>query len=354
MPAILKLNQKRLYEQAKSLQSQNDVIVVVKNDAYNFGMHRAFEAFFKAGIRSYATTNLKEAVWLRKQNKEIMILLLDPSIEFETLRQHDITLTIPNIAFYDQYKQQIQGLNVQLTYKNLLNRFGFDTSEEMSKALDDHSITVTGIWTHFAYADELRDPRYEIEKKNWFSILNDLSPYLDQLHYIHSQNSASYVRDGLLEGNSHIRPGVIAYGTRPYISDTDYQIALPQQTIEVSATVKDIIQLKKGQSAGYSAAFTAEKDTTLAICDIGYGNGILRKRSNHKVLINQHHYAIAVLMMSHMMVEIDEQVSIGDTVYLYNDQLRLDIFAQKGVGSFSEQMSGLNHQTFELKEVKLN
>ncbi|WP_225744047.1 alanine racemase [Marinilactibacillus sp. Marseille-P9653] len=351
MTAILTFNQQRLFEQARSLQEKQDVIVVVKNNAYNFGMERAYRAFYKAGIRSYATTNLEEAVWLRKQDDQTTVLLLDPSTEFDILREHDISLTLPNLAFYHQYKEHLEGIKIHLVFKNLLNRFGFDTADEMKTVFDEQLLTITGIWTHFAFADELLDNRYEIEKENWSNVLTVLEPYLDTLTFIHAQNSASYLRDGLFDQHTHIRAGVIAYGTRPYY---DLPESLAMQTIEVSATVKDVVSVPKGQSAGYSAAFVAAEDTTLAICDIGYGNGILRTRSKHKVMINQKTFPIAVLMMSHLMVKVDTSVSIGDRVYLYNDTLRLDYFTHKGVGAFSEQMASLNHQTFKITNIPLS
>lgn len=351
MSATLTLDQNRLYHQAKRIQNKDDVIVVVKNNAYNFGMELAFEAFYKAGIRSYATTNLQEAMWLRKQDNEIMILLLDPTTDFELLREYNITMTLPSLDFYRQYREQLKGVTLHLVYKNLLNRFGFDTAEEMKIVLQDKELITTGIWTHFAFADELEDARYEKEKENWVKVLDSLSPYLEDLDYIHAQNSASYMRDGLLFKHTHIRAGVIMYGTRPYYEELDESVA--SQTVQVSATVKDIVTVPKGETAGYSAAFEAKEDTLIAICDIGYGNGILRTRSKHEVTIHGKIYPIAVLMMSHMMVKIDDQVSIGDTVYLYNDSLRLDYFTSKGVGAFSEQMAGLNHSTYELKIIPI-
>lgn len=351
MTAVLTLNQKRLYEQAKSIQDKDKLIVVVKNDAYNFGMDLAFDAFYAAGVRGFATTNLKEAIELRKKSNQIMILLLDPSTEFDLIRQHNITLTVPNLSFYTQYRNELEGIQIQLVFKNLLNRFGFEKASEMITVLDDNHMTVTGIWTHFAFADELSDLRYDQEKANWVQILDSLSSFVENLTYIHAQNSASYIRDGLLDQHTHLRAGVFAYGTRPYIEGLDTGCA--KQTIKVSATVKDIIQISKGQSAGYSAAFVAKKDTTLAICDIGYGNGILRSRAKHEVMINGHFYPIAVMMMSHLLIEVDDGVKTGDKVYIYNDYLRLDDFAAKGVGAFSEQMAGLNHQTFDIQIIPL-
>lgn len=344
MTATLIRNQKRLADQAKSIQSNVPTIAVVKNDAYNFGLKDTFDAFFHAGIRAFATTNLKEAKQLRRFDSSVEVLLLDPCTEFKELKEHNITLSLPSLDFYKKYREQLKGLSVQLVFKNDLNRLGFTDAADMITVLCDKSLEVNGIWTHFAYADDFESDHYQNEVSNWRDILASLSVHLPSLTYIHAQNSASFLREGLHEEHTHIRAGVILYGTRPYYEGLNESIA--RQTVEVTANVIEITDIPAGQNAGYSAAFHAEKDTRLAVCDIGYGNGLILSRKNFPVLINQKHYDIQVMMMSHMLVEIDDTVSIGDEVALYNDQLRFDWFTENGIGSFSQQMAAINKETF--------
>lgn len=344
MTATLIRNQKRLAEQAKSIQQKVNTIAIVKNDAYNFGLEDTFKAFYHAGIRAFATTNLKEAKLLRSFDPAVEVLLLDPCTAFDELKAHRITLSLPSYAFYKQYQQDLRGLSVQLVFRNDLNRLGFTETSDMLKVFNDTELTVNGIWTHFAYADDFESDRYKKEVANWRNVLDTLTDFLPSLSYIHAQNSASYLREGLHQGHTHIRGGVILYGSRPYYMGLDESIA--RQTVEIKANVIEITDVPAGENAGYSAAFSAEKDTRLAVCDIGYGNGLILARKNFPVLINQQHYDIRVMMMSHLLVEIDETVSIGDEVYLYNDQLRFDWFTEQGVGSFSQQMAAINKEAF--------
>lgn len=344
MTATLIRNQKRLAEQAESIQSKVQTIAIVKNDAYNFGLKDTFDAFYYAGIRAFATTNLKEAKLLRSFDPSVMVLLLDPSTEFKELKDHHITLTLPSFDFYKKHQEELKGLSVQLVFRNDLNRLGFTEASDMINVLSDDSLEVNGIWTHFAYADDFESDRYQNEVANWKAALDSLSNHLPSLTYIHAQNSASFLREGLHDKHTHIRGGVILYGTRPYYVGLDESIA--RQTVEVTANVIEITDVPAGENAGYSAAFSAEKDTRLAVCDIGYGNGLILSRKNYPVLINEQYYPIQVMMMSHLLVEVDEAVSIGDKVILYNDQLRFDWFTENGIGSFSQQMAALNKETF--------
>lgn len=350
MTAQFTLNKKRLTEQALDLSSIAPVIAVVKNDAYNHGLKDAFESFYAGGIRSFATTSLQEAVALRSFDQDIMILLLDPSTDFETLKEHRITLTVPSLSFYHKHKRELNGLTLQLVFKNKLNRLGFHHSSEMKEVLEDASLTVNGLWTHFAFAYDKSSVQYTSEVTHWAQMLHELEAYLPTLSYIHAQNSASFYRDSLMPGHTHTRVGAFLYGTRPL--DTPHKHLVARQAVTIEASVIELTEVKAGDSAGYSAAFKATTDTRLAICSIGYGNGLLKERVNFPVVINHQPYPIRVLMMSHLLVEVDEKVSIGDRVTLYDDSLTFESFTRQGIGAFSEQMAAFNRDTFSVRVIE--
>ncbi|WP_404452225.1 alanine racemase [Virgibacillus necropolis] len=347
MTATLQINRKRLYQQAKRIQANTNVLAVVKNNAYNIGLNLAFETFYQAGIRAFATTSLIEAIELRKMSENIYIFLMNPSVEFETLRTYNIAMTLPSLTFYQKYKDELEGIEVHLEYKNLLRRSGFDDAEDMRIVLDKTVVNVTGIWTHFAFADEIDSPEYELEKQNWLTLLDEIRASERGFRFIHAQNSASYMRDELFPDHTHARLGILLYGSRPY-HELDTNTA--PSVITLSTNVIQTLDLKKGESSGYSSAFKAETDCRVAICDIGYGDGVLRTRAKHDAMINGKRYPIGALMMSHMLITVDQDVKSGDTVHLYNDSLRVDEYTHLGVGANSEQMSALNHNSL-VKEI---
>lgn len=342
MTARLQINRKRLYEQADRIQNKTNVLAVVKNNAYNIGLDLAFKTFYQAGIRAFATTSLLEAVQLRKMSDSIYIFLMNPSIEFETLRDYNIAMTLPSLTFYEKYKPKLKGIEVHLEYKNLLRRSGFDDVTDMQKVLVEDVVNITGIWTHFAFADEIGSPEYELEKQNWLTLLKEICASGRDFRFIHAQNSASYMREGIFPSHTHARLGILLYGARPYHElDPD---SVPS-VITLSCNVIQILNLKEGESSGYSSVFKAQTDCRIAVCDIGYGDGVLRKRAEHDAMINGKRYPIGALMMSHMLVTVDQNVNAGDTVFLYNDFLRVDDYTHLGVGANSEQMSALNYNS---------
>lgn len=349
MTARMTIDEKRLFKQAQSIQSKVNTIAVVKNDGYNLGLERVYKTFHTAGIRSFATTDMKEAIQLRELDSKIFILLLDPSTAFKKIKKHDITLTVSSLSYYHKYKNELKGISLQLVYRNDLNRLGFTNTEDMKQLLSDTDLTVNGIWTHFASADDFGNGKYEKEVRNWQNVLNGLSDFLPHLDYIHAQNSSSYFRDALFPHHTHIRAGVILYGARPYTLGLDESLA--QQVVSIEANVIELTSVKAGEAIGYSADYLTDKDITIAVCDIGYGHGLLKARKNYPVRINHKAYPVRVLMMSHLIVEVDDEITIGDTVTLYDDQLRFDCFAAQGIGSVSQQLAGLNKQTFTLSII---
>lgn len=347
MTAIWRVDSEIFQKNVQQVKNDQPLMAVVKNNAYNYGLSFAVEQFWEAGIRCFSTTSLNEAVKIRQLSPTATIFLMNPSRDFETLRKYDIHMTLPSLSFYYENKAALAGVKVHLEYENLLHRSGFKTLDEMLEALEDHQantkpkMIITGLWTHFGYADEFDVSDYEDERGAWIEIVDTLLKQGYQFEMIHAQNSASFMREGqIFPHHTHARVGIALYGSRPYSSLSRTSIS---QALTVQANVIQVRTVQAGQHCGYSFAYTAEKDNTkLAVVDIGYGDGVLRTRAQHDVLIHQKRYPIRALMMSHMFVEIDDNVQPQDVVTLYNEDLRIDDYTFKGVGANSEQLSALN------------
>ncbi|MFD2829288.1 alanine racemase [Corticicoccus populi] len=349
MGGTFSINQKEFINQAQNITKNIPTIAVVKNNAYNHGLEFSVKCFIEAGIKAFGTTNIAEAVKIREINQEVRIFLMNPTAEFDAVRQYQLDITLPSLEYYKKYQQSLNGINVHLEYAGLFNRSGFNSAEEMlevlhhEKKLDEtERFNLTGLWTHFGYADEF-DGVYEEEREGWLSIVETFQKRDIRIPVIHAQNTASFVRDGLFDGHTHLRLGVGLYGGTPY----EEAPGTYNQSISLSAPVIQIRPLSKGMPCGYSAAFVAKKDTKAAVVDIGYGDGIMRSRASYECEINGKMYPIRALMMSHMLVEVDDCVSTADTVYIYNKNLRVDDFRNRGIGAVSEQLGALNFQTLK-------
>lgn len=356
MVARITIDKQKFINNVKKVISDQPIMAVVKNDAYHFGLEFTVESFILAGINSFSTTSLQEAIRIRKMNKNVNIFLMNASVEFNTLKQYNIAMTLPSLKFYYEHNESLQGVKLHLELENLLHRSGLKDQYEMEEVIrhnnnlpQDKQAIIEGIWTHFGYADEFDGNEYEIEKNNWLTCLNYMMTLDYTFKFIHAQNSASFVREnGIFDHHTHARLGIILYGSRPY---STLAPSTTEQSFTVTANVIQVRSIKKGETCGYSFQFTAKEDCNIAVVDIGYGDGILRTRSKHDALIHNTRYPIRGLMMSHMFVEVDDTVNSGDLVTLYSNDIRIDEFTFKGVGANSEQISALNHHSL-IKEIK--
>ncbi|PNZ69287.1 alanine racemase [Staphylococcus croceilyticus] len=358
MTAIWSVDSEAFYQNAVEVKNNNSIMAVVKNNAYHYGLEFAVKQFSRAGITTFSTTSLKEAIRIRKLVPEATIFLMNAVYDFDTVRDNQIQMTLPSLEYYYKYKEELHDIKVHLEFENLLHRSGFKTLEEIKEVLEDdhnnsnpHKMVISGLWTHFGYADEFDVPEYGLERKAWLNVVNTLLVEGYQFDMIHAQNSASYYREGqaLLPHHTHARVGIALYGSRPYSK-------LEEETIQQSLTVKgNVIQVREvnqGDYCGYSFAYEATRNKTkLAVVDVGYGDGILKSRAKHEALINGKRYPIRALMMSHMFVEVDEEVHAQDEVILYNNDIRIDEYTFKGVGANSEQLSAMNHDSL-IKEYR--
>lgn len=349
MTALWQVDKAQFLKNVKQVVQTQSIMAVVKNNAYNYGLEFAVQTFREAGIHTFSTTSLNEAIQIRRLSPTATIFLMNATDKFDLVRQYDIQMTLPSLAFYYEHQQALAGVKVHLEYENLLHRSGFKTLDELREVIKVHQefagpkMDITGLWTHFGYADEFDVTMYEEERRAWLNIVDVLiNQEVHIFEMIHAQNSASYYREGqsVFPQHTHARIGIALYGSRPYSLLATEKLC---QSLTVKAQVIQVREVQSGDHCGYSFAYTADKNhTLLAVVDIGYGDGILRTRAQHDVLINGKRYPIRALMMSHMFVEVDDTVSANDSVILYSPEMRIDEYTFKGVGANSEQLSALN------------
>ncbi len=76
-----------------------------------------------------------------------------------------------------------------------------------------------------------------------------------------------------------VRPGIALYGGNPMAGTQN-----PMQPVAMlTADVLGVRTIARGATAGYSGTYAATRETRLAVCNIGYADGILRSLSNRGV-----------------------------------------------------------------------
>ena len=125
MTAIWSVDTEAFYQNAVNVRNEQPIMAVVKNNAYHYGLEFAVKQFLKAGINTFSTTSLKEAVRVREIAPHATIFLMNAVYDFDTVREYQIHMTLPSLVYYYEYKEDLKGIHVHLEFENLLHRSGF-------------------------------------------------------------------------------------------------------------------------------------------------------------------------------------------------------------------------------------
>jgi alanine racemase len=109
-----------------------------------------------------------------------------------------------------------------------------------------------------------------------------------------------------------VRLGGAVYGLKHTMNEKN----MMKRVLGVKARVIQTAMIRKGDTAGYSATYIAEKDEKIAIISIGYGDGIFRSLSNKKMILGR-------VSMDNLIVKGDG-LEVGDWVELLNDSYDQD------------------------------
>ena len=355
--ATIELNYNNIRQNTINLKERaQDIIAVVKNNAYNLDLRECVKLYSEVGINYFATTKEQECKVIRETlGKDANIFLLNPTYDFDLVRQYNIEINIASFEYLKENLESVRGLTLQLEFAGSMRRAGAKNLEEVLDIIEfckKNNLKLKGFWSHFSFADEF-DGFYEKEKELVLKVLEEAQKNYD-FEVVHLQNSASFLRDGAFEKTTHQRLGIILYGAMPY-NVKENPVALKNLVIKNPITVYgeiiNVVTLNKGECIGYSNSYIADVDKKVGVVNIGYGDGILRDRLKGKTcIIKGKERNIYSTMMSHLVVEIDEENCIGDRVYIYDDKQQLHDYT-KYFGPNSVQLAALNYDSLIVKKI---
>jgi len=130
---ILKNNVKEI---KKKYSNYKYYIGVVKGNCYGHGFY-SVNSLIEGGVNYLATSSLEEAIEVRKYNKDIPILCLEPidSKYIDDILRYKVTVTIDSKRLASDYsKLSFKGkLKVHLKLDTGMNRLGMKSKKKLEK-----------------------------------------------------------------------------------------------------------------------------------------------------------------------------------------------------------------------------
>jgi alanine racemase len=214
-----------------------------------------------------------------------------------------------------------------------MGRLGTKDPDEVrslcERAAADPNVTLAGVWTHFATADEPGDDHFPAQLRQFAALANEIrASYPGTI--AHAANSAATLRDPAAHFDL-VRCGVAIYGLDPFQqSPGDHGL---EPALSLHSYVAAVKRFEPGDSAGYGRRWRAREPTYVGVVPIGYGDGWRRALTNNAdVLIRgRRHPLVGTVSMDNITVELGHETDVqtGDEVVLIGRQGNERIFAEE-------------------------
>lgn len=328
------------------------VLAMIKANGYGHGIVTVARMLQTAD--AFGVACIEEAVELRQANIPNRIVLMEGFFDAKTELPDIIRLNLEPVIHHQGHiealqtllknnlkNSNLQNLRIWIKINTGMHRLGFpiEQTEVVWKALSNlPGLTLEGLLTHFAKADETKDPMTEQQRAQFFQATKGL-PGTRSL-----ANSAGILAWPATHGD-WVRPGIMLFGVSPFEGRTGLDEGL-QPVMTLRSELIAIQSVKKGDSVGYGGAFVCPDDMRIGVVAVGYGDGYPRLAPyGTPVLVNGKRVPlVGRVSMDMITVDLSTQpdAKVGDAVQLWGPDLPVETVAAAIGTTAYELLTGLS------------
>ena len=330
-PAFCRIDLAALRRNFRRLGPPEELMPVIKSDAYGHGLLPVAAALADAGALRFAVGTASEGLALRRAGFGQEIVPLMGCLTPEDWRMAVLSGLTPLIAGFDDIAAAAAAaracgagvLPVALKCDSGMGRLGFtpDAAPDKVERLRAHPVLAPRFaLSHLSSVDMPGEDAYTDMQAGRFGrfleALGDIFPgILPSLG-----NSAATI--GPARGRSGIcRPGLALYGGNPFAgTEREPMGSGLEWAMSVAAPILAVHPLRAGESLSYGRIFTAPRDMRVAVVAAGYATGYARALSGRVSLLVRGRRAPQVgrVCMSMLMLDVSElpEVAAGDLAWV--------------------------------------
>ncbi len=294
---------------------------VVKDDCFGHGMDVLYPVLSEL-TDGFAVAAPLEALELRKKGYHGFILCFlsayfdDFKVQDELVWQ-EITQTVMSKSALESIQAAAKRVGktakVHLKVDTGMGRLGVPANQAVDLIASINGleeVELTGIYTHFATADEA-DRTATIKQLELF---NAILPHVGTIT-CHAANSAATM-DWPETHFDMVRVGIAMYGCHP--SDQLRNRVDLRPCMSVTAKLIAVKHMRQGSRSGYGLVHEFTRDSRVGVVPIGYGDGYFRSLSGRAVVrINGYDAPVCGrISMDQMTIDVTHvpDVKVGDGV----------------------------------------
>ncbi|MFI5689017.1 alanine racemase [Streptomyces sp. NPDC051636] len=267
------------------------LMAVVKSDGYGHGAVPCARAAVEAGASWLGTATPEEALALRAAGLpgRILCWLWTPGGPWREAIEADLDVSVSAMwalrEVVEAARQAGRPARVQLKADTGLGRGGCqpgpDWAELVAQALRaerEGLVRITGLWSHFACADEPGHPSIDAQLVRFREMLAYAEERGVRPEVRHIANSPAT----LTLPETHfdlVRTGIALYGVSPSVEighPADFGL---RPVMTLSASLALVKHVPGGHGVSYGHHYVTPGETTLGLVPVGYADGIPRHAS---------------------------------------------------------------------------
>jgi len=311
-----------------------EVLAVVKANGYGHGIVESARAARAGGASWLGVALLDEALLLRSAGDTGPLLswLAVPGERYDEGIASGVELACYSVSQLDEVtsaaRQVGRRAGIHLKLDSGLGRGGATPDEWVqlveaaAAAQEAGAIEVTGVFSHFACADEPEHPSVQAQVADFeVGVGQALEVGLEPRH-LHLANSPATLAlpDTWL---TMVRPGIAIYGISPF-ADGRTPVRL-QPAMTLRARLALVKRVPAGHGVSYGHTYRTDRETTLGLVPVGYADGIPRHASNtgEVAVRGQRFPIVGRVCMDQFVINLgDADASAGDSVVIFGDPSR--------------------------------
>lgn len=318
-----------------------DCMAVIKADAYGHGGVECARRLEAEGTKIFAVATLEEGIELRNAGLSKTILILGGSWPGQArfFLEHDLTPVLFTVEQADEINAVAASLGrklkVHIKIDTGMGRVGFrwDTFAEAAEKLSSlTSLTIDGMMSHFAVADDLAANDFTNTQLRRFDeavkIAASFGIYPTYLDMANSPGAVAQANARL----GLVRLGGVLYGLGGDVLPGGIDVPELRPVMALRSRIAMVKTVAKGETIGYGRTFVAERDSVIATVPIGYHDGLPRVLSNKGRVIIGGQFAPIVGRISMDWTTIDvtdiSGVEVGDLVTVIGSDGECEIRAE--------------------------